>query len=97
MRRRHLSQLLARRVLTTYPPANCLIALSISHSPLLLFLRNLSHLFPMSTEKFFEYAGRPVKMVDRTQFLKAKPEQVTESDVVGPLPCPASASPQNQK
>jgi hypothetical protein len=51
----------------------------------------------MSTEKFFEYAGRPVEMVDRTQFLKAKPEQVTDSDVVGPLPCPASASPQNQK
>jgi hypothetical protein len=51
----------------------------------------------MSTEKFFKYAGRPVEMVDRTQFLKAKPEQVTESDVVGPLSCPASASPQNQK
>jgi hypothetical protein len=50
----------------------------------------------MSTEKFFEYAGRPVEMVDRAQFLKAKPEQVAESNIVGPLPCPASASPRNQ-
>ena len=47
----------------------------------------------MSTEKFFENGGRPVEMVEQAQFLNAKPEQeATESDVVGPLPSPASAS-----
>ena len=46
----------------------------------------------MSTEKFFENGGRPVEMVEQAQFLNAKPEQEgAESDVVGPLPSPASA------
>jgi hypothetical protein len=52
----------------------------------------------MSTEKFFENAGRPVEMVEQAQFLNAKPEQeAAESDVVGPLPSPASASPSRPK
>jgi hypothetical protein len=45
----------------------------------------------MSTEKFFENAGRPVEMVEQAQFLNSKPEQEAD-DVVGPLPSPASAS-----
>jgi hypothetical protein len=52
----------------------------------------------MSTEKFYENAGRPVEMVEQAQFLNAKPEQeAAESDVVGPLPSPASASPSKPK
>ena len=52
----------------------------------------------MSTEKFFENAGRPVEMVEQAQFLNSKPEEeAAESDVVGPLPSPASASPSKSK
>lgn len=52
----------------------------------------------MSTEKFFENAGRPVEMVEQAQFLNVKPEQEAESDLdVSPLPSPVSASPQKQK
>ena len=54
----------------------------------------------MSTEKFFENTGhgRPVEMVEQAQFLNAKPEQeAAESDVVGALPSPASASPSKPK
>jgi hypothetical protein len=45
----------------------------------------------MSTEKFFENAGRPVEMVEQAQFLNSKPEQEAERDVVSPLPSPVSA------
>ena len=52
----------------------------------------------MSTEKFFENAGRPVEMVEQAQFLNSKPEQeAAENDVVGPLPSPVSASSSNPK
>ena len=51
----------------------------------------------MSTEKFFENAGRPVEMVEQAQFLNVKPEQEAKSDLVSPLPSPVSASPQKQK
>jgi hypothetical protein len=90
----YINPLAGSRALTASAPANCLVALSISHSLFLLLLRNLpSHLFRMSTEKFFENAGRPLEMVEQAQFLNAKPEQeAAERDVVGPLPSPASAS-----
>jgi hypothetical protein len=46
----------------------------------------------MATEKFLENNARPIDMVmvEQAQFLNAKPEQEAESDVVGPLPSPAS-------
>jgi len=46
---------------------------------------------------YFEFTGHLVEMVEQVQLCNAELEQVAESDVVCPLPCPTSASPQNQK
>lgn len=74
-------------------------SLSLALTPFSLrLLPHLSSLFRMSTEKFYENAGRPVEMVEQAQFLNVKPEQeAAVGDVVGPLPSPVSASPSKQK